>query len=208
MRNIDNGETKEKERLVKIAIHLHCCQLTALMTTNWYADTCAKKQNTKKIILDHSPLPFPFWTPPHTHDAGWMVTKFGHCHVVRQKLNILCTKCLAAKQQLYILESWLTGWLTYRPLALFSVTGSFPSILPSSGQATAPAFAGQSWALFPIQTTHPLMKVYFSLAECCSSVISLLGTISVLCWAFALFSAFLTHPATYPATWPGKSCLA
>ena len=43
--------------------------------------------------------------------------------------------------------------------------------------------------------SHPPGKVLPSLLECCNLAISLLGIIPVLCWALALFSAFLPHPA-------------
>ena len=37
----------------------------------------------------------------------------------------------------------------------------FNKMMPSSGQAQAPAFAGLSWALYPIPPTQPPGKVYF-----------------------------------------------
>ena len=47
---------------------------------------------------------------------------------------------------------------------IFTMCESFPQlyrwvILASSGQAPAPAFAGLSWAFFPIPTTHMPGKV-------------------------------------------------
>ena len=69
----------------------------------------------------------------------------------------------------------------------------------------AQPIASSSWlrlAFFPAfphppghPASHPTGKVLPSLAECCNSAISLQGIISVLCWALALFSAFLSHLA-------------